>query len=170
MKFLALLLAPFLCATIVFAQKPGKDIYRCLPCGSECDKASYNEPGKCTHCGMKLVPEATITFAEVQPTAICDYVDSHPKTILLDVRTKHEFEGRSNPNFGTLKGAINIPIQELPQRLEELEKFKDNEILVFCSHSHRSPQVAYLLNQNGFKQVKNMAGGMSVVQDIPCKK
>jgi rhodanese-related sulfurtransferase len=78
--------------------------------------------------------------------------------------------GKANPDFGTLKDAINIPIQELPQRLAELEKYKGKEILVFCSHSHRSPQAAYLLRQQGFDKVVNMAGGMSVLQDGSCKK
>ncbi|HSB93237.1 MAG TPA: rhodanese-like domain-containing protein, partial [Flavitalea sp.] len=93
----------------------------------------------------------------------------HPTTILLDVRTREEFAGTVIPNYGTLKGAINIPIQEIERRLPELEIYKNKEILVFCSHSHRSPQVAYLLNQKGFHNVVNMFGGMSVLEDASCK-
>ncbi|WP_158513022.1 rhodanese-like domain-containing protein [Flavisolibacter tropicus] len=119
---------------------------------------------------MKLVPASTIHFEEIAPSTICSYIASHPDAILLDVRTNGEYEGTANPNYGTLKGAINIPIQELSQRLSELDKYKDKEILVYCSHSHRSPQAAYLLTQNGFIKVVNMAGGMSVVQDTTCKK
>lgn len=83
--------------------------------------------------------------------------------------SEQEYEGTSNPNFGILKGAFNIPIQELSGRLSELKKYKDEEILVFCSHSHRSPQAVYLLGQNGFAKMANMSGGMSVVKDVNCE-
>ena len=118
---------------------------------------------------MPLVPASTIKFRQVAPADICDYIAKHPTSILLDVRTKEEFEGTVNPNYGTLKGAINIPIQHLSRRLAELEIYKTKEILVFCSHSHRSPQAAYLLNQHGFNKVLNMFGGMSVLEDPTCK-
>jgi rhodanese-related sulfurtransferase/DNA-directed RNA polymerase subunit RPC12/RpoP len=170
MKLILLLVVTLLCSSLVQAQKADNIVYRCLPCGNACDKAEYSSKGTCTHCGMQLVPASTINFKEVEPTRICEYIKSHPETILLDVRTKEEYEGRATPNFGTLKGAINIPIQELSKRLSEIEKYKGQEILVFCSHSHRSPQAAYLLTQHGFGNVVNMAGGMSVVQDTKCKK
>lgn len=165
-----LLLAIFLCSPFVQAQKADDVVYRCLPCGSDCDKESYGAEGKCPHCGMQLVKASTIRFNEVSPAAICEYIKQHPEAVLLDVRTKAEYEGTANPNFGTLKGAINIPIQELSGRLSELEKYKDKEVLVFCSHSHRSPQAAYLLSQNGYAKVINMSGGMSVVKDAACSK
>lgn len=170
MSVIAFLLAFILCTTLVQAQKSNKVVYQCLPCGSECDKDVYGAAGKCTHCGMALVLASTISFTEVSPATICDYIKQHPGAVLLDVRTRAEYEGRANPNFGTLKGAINIPIQELSQRLSELEKYKDKEILVFCSHSHRSPRAAYLLTQNGYTRVVNMSEGMSVVKDTTCKK
>ena len=81
-----------------------------------------------------------------------------------------EFEGTADPNYGTLKNAINIPIQELANRLSEIESLKTKEIIVFCSHSHRSPRASYLLIQNGFTDVTNMAGGMNVLKDNSCKK
>lgn len=170
MRVIILFLATILWSTFAQAQKAGKVVYRCLPCGSDCDKVSYSAEGKCPHCGMQLVSASTIRFSEVSPEAVCEYIKQHPEAVLLDVRTKAEYEGSRNPNFGTLKGAINIPIQELSGRLLELEKYKDKEILVFCSHSHRSPQAAYLLSQNGYTKVINMSGGMSVVKDTSCRK
>ena len=119
---------------------------------------------------MPLVLASKIKFKEVSPTVICDYLKQHPQTLVVDVRTKAEFDGTADPNFGTLKGSINIPLQEFTQGLPQLEKYKNKEILVYCSHSHRSPQVAYLLMQHGFKRVVNMSGGMSVLQDTSCKK
>jgi rhodanese-related sulfurtransferase len=117
---------------------------------------------------MALVETSTITFKTISPANICGYIRSHPSAILLDVRTREEFEGRHNPDFGTLKGAINIPIQEIEARLNELQRYRNREIIVFCSHSHRSPQVSFRLTQNGFKNVSNMEGGMSMLRDNAC--
>ncbi|GAA4321655.1 rhodanese-like domain-containing protein [Flaviaesturariibacter amylovorans] len=168
MRLLLLLLLLVLGTTTAFAQAP--DSLRCLPCGSDCDKATYTKAGNCPHCGMALVPAASIRFREVAPDSICAYIQAHPGALLLDVRTKAEFEGKADPDFGTLKGAINIPIGELAQRLPELASHKERAIIVFCSHSHRSPQAAYLLTQNGFTNVTNLSGGMSVVKEPSCKR
>jgi len=89
--------------------------------------------------------------------------------ILLDVRTKDEFDGNIEPKLGRLKNAINLPIQELEAKIELLAGYKDKEIIVYCSRSHRSPMASYILTQNGFKKVTNMAGGMSVMRDNSCK-
>jgi rhodanese-related sulfurtransferase len=144
--------------------------YQCLPCGQDCDAKVYDKAGKCSGCGMELVKKNTINFKTIQPGEICNYINTHPAIVLLDVRTKEEFEGKADPNFGTLKNAINIPIQELANRVPEIESLKNKEIIVFCSHSHRSPRASYLLGQNGFTNVTNMAGGMSVLKDNSCKK
>jgi rhodanese-related sulfurtransferase len=150
--------------------KQERELYQCLPCGNDCDRANYDKPGECEHCHMALVKGSSITFKSIEPSTICDYIKNHPAAILLDVRTKEEFEGKADPNFGTLKNAINIPVQELESRLSGISNLKNKEILVYCSHSHRSPRASYMLTQNGFTNVTNMAGGMSVVTDVECKK
>ncbi|MBK9570546.1 MAG: rhodanese-like domain-containing protein [Chitinophagaceae bacterium] len=47
-------------------------------------------------------------------------------------------------------------------------------MVVYCSHSHRSPRASYMLTQNGFKHVTNMQQGMSVwkerVKDKACNQ
>ena len=146
------------------------DGYVCLPCGSDCDKMSYSSAGTCGQCQMKLVRRSTIVFGTIEPQKICSFIASHPTVVLLDVRTRAEFEGKAEPDFGGLKNAINIPIQEFDRRIQELAAFKEKEIIVFCSHSRRSPQASYLLTQNGFSKVFNMAGGMSVMTDGDCKR
>ena len=114
---------------------------------------------------MKLVEKSTIVFSNLSLDQFCKRITDNPKAVLLDVRTKEEFNGtiKDKPSFGSFKNAINIPIDELESRMKELRQYKDQEILVYCSHSHRSPRAAYLLSTSGFKQVKNMSGGVSVV-------
>lgn len=152
------------------ARQDKKGIYQCIPCGYDCDNVSYEKPGKCPDCHMELVKKASVTFGTIQPDAICDYIKNNPGVVLIDVRTPEEFEGKADPDFGSLKNAINIPIQEFDSKLPSISNLKNKEIIVYCSHSHRSPRAAYMLTQNGFTQVTNMAGGMSELKDRSCKR
>ena len=144
--------------------------YVCTPCGQECDESLYVRGGKCTVCMMPLIKKSSVRFKDIDPAKLCNYIAEHPGVVLLDVRTKEEFDGRVKDDYGTLKNAINIPIQQLEKKIKTLNPFKQKEIIVYCSHSHRSPQAAYILNKNGFNKVFNLAGGMSEVKDKRCLK
>lgn len=147
-----------------------KTLYQCIPCGNKCDTITFRQPGKCPHCRMELVKKVSINMGSIDPSRICSYLQSHPNVLLLDVRTNEEFEGKADPDYGTLKNAVNIPIQQLEARLSQLNAYKNREIIVYCSHSQRSPRACYMLLQNGFTNVTNMTGGLSVMKDKVCKK
>ena len=138
-------------------------VYTCMPCGSGCDSAVYGKPGICIHCNMKLVDKSTIVHKDIEPGKMCSLDEKN--VVFIDVRTPAEFNGTAKDKFGAIKNAINIPVQELETRMSELEKYKDKEIIIYCSHSRRSPRASYMLTQNGFKNVTNMMGGMSVWKD-----
>lgn len=150
------------------ASAVAEDQYQCMPCGSDCDKAIYKAGGECPQCHMKLVKKATVKFNSVAAADICEYIKNHPDAILIDVRSKAEFEGKTIPKYGTLKNAINIPVTDLKDKLSSIEQYKNKEVLVFCSHSRRSPRAGYFLMQNGFTNVTNMDGGLSVVGEVEC--
>jgi rhodanese-related sulfurtransferase len=117
---------------------------------------------------MKLVKQTTVEYKTIRPSEICEYIKQHKDAVLLDVRTKEEFEGTKYPEHGTIRNAINIPIQDLESRLDELAAYKDRELIVYCSHSKRSPRASYFLMQKGFSNVTNLEGGMSVMKDDDC--
>jgi rhodanese-related sulfurtransferase len=75
--------------------------------------------------------------------------------IVLDVRTPEETA------TGMIENAINIPVQVLEQRVDELEKFKEKEIFVICRTQNRAPIGASILIDKGYK-AKYVIGGMSV--------
>jgi rhodanese-related sulfurtransferase len=75
--------------------------------------------------------------------------------IILDVRTEGEVSGQ----LKMIDGAINIPIQELQARFTELNKYKNNEIIVICRTQNRSSASSAFLNEKGFK-TKYVTGGM----------
>lgn len=77
--------------------------------------------------------------------------DSEETGFLLDVRNPIEFSD-SDP-----EGALNIPINELRSRLDELPR--DREILVYCYSGVRSYYATRILIQNGFR-VRNISGGI----------
>lgn len=147
------------------ANQPISEQYACLPCGSDCDSLVFDKPGTCPHCNMRLVLKKSIVFKNITPAELCQIVTDRPGVLLLDVRTPDEFTGKVRESFGHLKNAVNMPIQELESRLTELNTYKNKEIIVYCSHSHRSPRASHLLTENGFTNVKNMTGGMSAWAD-----
>lgn len=73
------------------------------------------------------------------------------KTFLLDVRTNMEY------SLGNIDGSVNIPVDELRDRLDEIPK--DKEILVYCQVGLRGYLACRILSQHGFKSVKNLSGG-----------
>ncbi len=169
MKILKLLFLTIICFSLFSVSENHSKKYQCMPCGLDCDKTIVDKPGQCTKCKMELVKSSTVTFKNMEPDLVCSYIKSHPNTVLLDVRTKEEFKGNAEPNFGTLKNVVNIPIKELKNRISEIRKYKNQTIIVYCSHSHRSPQASYILTQNRFKNIINMSGGMSLMTKNDCK-
>ena len=75
--------------------------------------------------------------------------------VILDVRTPAEYTGE----LGHVKHSILIPIQELEQRLGELDSCKDKTILAICRTGRRSGNATEILGTRGFK-VLNVEGGM----------
>lgn len=77
-------------------------------------------------------------------------------TVVVDVRTKDEF------SLGAVDGALNIPVDDIRNRLNELPKNK--KILLYCGVGLRGYVAARTLRQNGFEEVFNLSGGLKVCQ------
>ena len=75
--------------------------------------------------------------------------------IMLDVRTPAEFNGV----LGHIPGSFQIPLQELENRLDELEQYRKQEIILICRSGNRSQKATDILNRHNFKAL-NMLGGM----------
>ena len=79
--------------------------------------------------------------------------DNNEEFILLDVRTEQEVLISSISEH-----AIHIPMNEIPNRLNELNKNK--EIIIHCKSGKRSQKVCEYLIENNFINVKNLSGGI----------
>ncbi|GFZ34094.1 rhodanese-like domain-containing protein [Clostridium zeae] len=80
---------------------------------------------------------------------------SNDDILLLDVRTKEEFEE------GHIEGAVLIPADKLPFRYEEILEYEDKPILVYCQTGGRSPMATNFLEENGFSDIYHMYEGFS---------
>ena len=163
MKTIFILIAAL---AVNFSNAPQSE-FVCQPCGSECDSMIHGAAGACPICNMALVERSTIKFSNLTPLEFCTRMESNPNAIVLDVRSAAEFNGSTTrkESFGHFKNAINIPLDQLEARIDELANYKEKEILVYCSHSRRSPRASYLLGTKGFENVKNMSGGVSTIQE-----
>ncbi len=73
--------------------------------------------------------------------------------VLLDVREPWEFETCH------IDGSVLMPMASVPARVDELDA--DAETVVICHHGGRSMQVVMFLEQRGFSNVINLAGGVA---------
>ncbi|HZE88399.1 MAG TPA: rhodanese-like domain-containing protein [Verrucomicrobiae bacterium] len=89
----------------------------------------------------------------ISPKELKSILDSGAKLLLLDVRQPEEVQAASLP------GATNIPMGEVPYRMDELDK--GASIVVYCHHGMRSQQIVQLLTMRGFTDVRNLTGGIN---------
>ena len=80
-------------------------------------------------------------------------IDSKEEFIFIDVREPHEYE-----EFNL--GAILIPLGEIMKVVTEYEDKKEEEIVVHCRSGARSGMAKNLLTEAGFKNVRNLEGGV----------
>lgn len=92
----------------------------------------------------------TISTAEVKRI-----IERDTNIVILDVRRYDEYQSET----GHLKNAVIIPVQDLGNRIGELEKYKDKKIITYCRTGRRSGVATGLLNKKGFT-VFNMEGGI----------
>jgi uncharacterized membrane protein YdjX (TVP38/TMEM64 family)/rhodanese-related sulfurtransferase/sulfur relay (sulfurtransferase) complex TusBCD TusD component (DsrE family) len=75
---------------------------------------------------------------------------------VLDVRPVKDYAGE----LGHIDGSLNIPIDELPKRLPELDLYRDRPLAVICRTNRMSGKAVQLLRETGFKQALLVDDGM----------
>ncbi|MGA9667514.1 MAG: rhodanese-like domain-containing protein [Gallionella sp.] len=102
---------------------------------------------------------------EVNSTGALQLIN-HKGAVVLDVREPSEYES------GHVLNAKLIPLGKLKERIGELEKYKENPIVVVCRSGNRSGTACFILGRQGFSQAYNLAGGVQAWQkaNLPLEK
>ncbi|MFZ5502441.1 MAG: rhodanese-like domain-containing protein [Pseudomonadota bacterium] len=91
---------------------------------------------------------------------------NHKDALVLDVRELSEYEA------GHVLNAKHIPLGKLNGRVAELEKYREQPVVVMCRSGSRSPAACAMLGKRGFAQVYNLAGGLAAWRkgNLPVEK
>jgi molybdopterin/thiamine biosynthesis adenylyltransferase/rhodanese-related sulfurtransferase/molybdopterin converting factor small subunit len=114
-------------------------------------------------CGVAPASEAAMTAngnpvsnlaseTETDVRELKRKMDAKEDFFLLDVREPNEYQ------IAKIPGSTLIPLGEVPQRYQEIPR--DKEVIVHCKMGGRSAKAAAFLRQQGFKNVKNLKGGI----------
>lgn len=82
-----------------------------------------------------------------------------PNATLIDIREPYELE-----IDGSVAQAINIPMGEIPDKLDEIKEMSQ-PIVIFCRSGRRAESTLNFLNENGLENVYN-GGGFADVNEI----
>ena len=84
-------------------------------------------------------------------------IDTEKKLLVLDVRTPEDFVGEQ----GHIEEAVNIPVEDLQQRLDEIGNYLEQPVAIVCRTDKKSAKAALLLTEEGFADVHIVRGGMT---------
>jgi rhodanese-related sulfurtransferase len=101
-----------------------------------------------------MTPSPDAIPLEIDCRSVKAKLDAGEPFVLLDCRERDEHTLVSIPE------ARLLPMSELPQRVGELDAGRGAEIVVHCHHGGRSLHVTLWLRQQGFDNVRSMAGGI----------
>ncbi len=91
---------------------------------------------------------------EISAQDVKKAMDNHENVILLDVRTPMEF------SRGKIEGAVNVPVDEVSAKIEQVIPDKSATIYVYCLSASRSPFAVEMMNELGYQHVFNMTSGL----------
>jgi rhodanese-related sulfurtransferase len=104
---------------------------------------------------LRIPAQPEITVDELK-----DQLEMDNPPVLVDVRSQEEYNGTDETyKYGHIPEAILVPMLEMENRLNELEQYKDREIVTMCPGGGMSLVAVEVLNEAGFNKVKSLKGG-----------
>ncbi|TNF27854.1 MAG: rhodanese-like domain-containing protein [Deltaproteobacteria bacterium] len=120
---------------------------------------SESTPASAAPTASTASPSAAAPASKVAPLpdrdpALAKRLVEEEHAVILDVRTPGEF------STGAIPGAVNIPVQELGRRMDEVSKLvgadKGHAIVVYCRSGRRSGIAKEMLQEAGYQRVTNL--------------
>jgi rhodanese-related sulfurtransferase len=96
---------------------------------------------------------------DITPGELKERIEKGEDLMIIDVREPYEYEEDN------LKGTL-IPLAELQAAVDDLMDFQDTEIIVHCRSGARSAAAKAFLEQNGFRLVRNLLGGILAYREL----
>lgn len=119
--------------------------------------AGKERPRQTEYSRPTFEPEPEPDVPEISAADLMIELAQSTDILLLDCREPYE------RRMVHIPGDVHIPMDEIPQRLAELEESTDHktrEVVVYCASGMRSFGVAHFLNEQGFT-ARNLAGGIT---------
>jgi rhodanese-related sulfurtransferase len=91
---------------------------------------------------------------EIMPSDVARLIQDDPKLVLLDCRTGEE------RRIANIDQSTHIPMNEIPDRIDELSPYMDTPVIVYCHGGKRSLAVTALLRTKGFEKAQSLCGGI----------
>lgn len=97
-------------------------------------------------------PKTAAEYKKIAPEEAKEMMDAGDKVIILDVRTKEEFD------LGHIKGAVLLPNTDIAQKAAETLPDKNALILLYCRSGNRSKSASEELLSMGYTKVYDFGG------------
>lgn len=103
-------------------------------------------------------------MASISDQELLARIDAGDALLVLDVRSPKEFEA------GHIPGAVNLPYDQVDERVGELGPSRDRPVVVYCEHGPRAFLALGALEDAGFRDLRHLDGDMSGwrKKQLPC--
>lgn len=90
----------------------------------------------------------------LEANKVKEMIDNSQFDLIIDLRTQENYFK------GHLPGAINIPINEIPDKIDFLNKYQKKSIILYCGIGSQSKSVCKVLALNGFEKLYSLSRGI----------
>ncbi len=92
---------------------------------------------------------------EITVDELFEHINSDQPPVLIDIRGDEDYNGVGDSKYGHIPNAMSIPILELESHIEDLESFKEREIVTMCPGGGLSLAAVEILTEAGFKDANS---------------
>ena len=111
--------------------------------------------------GLLLATEISRRFSSMRSVGPLEatQLSNREDAVFLDLREDGEYRD------GHIPQAMHIPLKQLPQRVNELDKLKGRPVIAYCRSGSRTGSAASVLKKSGIENVYNLGGGITAWQN-----
>ena len=107
---------------------------------------------------IKRIFNRSMNNKEISYQTAKQIINSNPDTILLDVRSKQEYEE------GHLPGSVSLCLYDIEKKAQNVLTDKKQTIITYCSSGGRSKRAQEILETLGYENVYSLKGGLDNIE------